>query len=338
MSFKKKEVSKIIIILLTAAATLCCGKSRENIVYKEIKIQDLKTDFIDRDTPNISYLAKTGEHIVINTGKDIWAIDLKTKKSSKIIDNGVGPDQAYYPFRVAEFNGHFYINSLMDIRNFYKLSNDSGKFEVSSIRFNKAIGFDDFALISKDLMAAANVNWEDGYIRLYDLKTWEPQKIGKKKLHPLMLRFNVNKASLCLLGEYIYVAQNIKPEIQVVSLKTNKISDFIKLSPPFYKPMPEKYDVEKYNNKKHKEWMAGWLGIFDLLGKEEWIIIKYRWGYEEKYCYELFNTKNRDERFYIAETQHQIYDFEIDANKINFEIFTKLEEETLWQKASALLY
>lgn len=102
--------------------------------------------------------------------------------------------------------------------------------------------------------------------------------------------------------------------------------------------MPKKYEVRKYDNNKHKEWMASWSGIFDLLGKDGWIIIKYRWGYEDKYCYELINTNDPYERFYIAETTHQIYDFKFDDNKINLEIFTELEDETLWQKASAFLY
>jgi hypothetical protein len=152
-------------------------------------------------------------------------------------------------------------------------------------------------------------------------------------LHPFMLKFNINSASLCVLENNIYVAQNIKPEIQVVSLKTNKTIGLIKLSPPFYKPVPEKYD-----NQKHKEWMAGWTGVSDIFGKNGWLLVIYKWGYDHKYCYELLNLKNLNERFFINETDKRIYGFNVDANKINFEIFTELEEETLWQKASALLY
>jgi hypothetical protein len=102
--------------------------------------------------------------------------------------------------------------------------------------------------------------------------------------------------------------------------------------------MPEKYDKEKYDTKKHKKWMAGWTSIYDILGKNNWLLVIYKWGYDHKYCYELLNLKKPDERFFINETENRIYDFDIDNKKLNFEFFADFEDKITWKKASTYLY
>lgn len=328
---------KTLLILLVIITTYC-NKAEKKATYEKLEIRDKKILQISEEIPLINDLAKLKENIFIISKNDVWVVDLNSKKETILIKEGIGPDEIYKASRIIRFNDELYLNSYYQLNYIYHLSPHPDKYELNRIYFDLPLDFDDFDFISDSLMVMVNVYWETGFIRFYNFKSKNTLKIGKGEISELMTRFNVNWASLCLLGDKIYVVQATKPEIMVISGKEKKISNTIKLYPPFFKPIPGKYKVQNYDDKNHKKWMASWTSIYDILGKGDWLLVIYRWGYEQRYCYELINLKDVDHRSYIEETPAKIYEFEVHKDRINFEIYEDEGDKISWQHAQAYIY
>lgn len=320
-------------LILFLIITMSCGKG-ESIVYKELTPQGETIVIQTDDLPYVNSAVRIGERIFV-VYDDIWLIDLHEGKERIIVKDGIGPNQVYKPSRIVKFDQNLYTKSLYQLNYFYRFSLDSEDFKIERVPLKNPLGFNDFEFISKDLVVMVNVYWEKGFVRIYNVKTGDCQNIGNSKISDLMLKFNVNSASLCYTDDKLYIVQGIKPEIMVVSPGKNKVMDSIELSPPFYKPMPEKYKVEKYDQKMHKKWMASWTRISDIMGKGKWLLLKYRWGYDHRYCYELIDIDDTGNRLYISESPNDIYDFEVKDGKIFFEAFEQLDEKILWKKVEA---
>jgi len=334
---KTKQFLKALLLLVVIITTGCI-RDEKQAVYEKLEIRDKKIVQISKEVPLINDLAKVGENIFIISKKSVWVINLNSKKETILIKEGIGPDEVYKASRIIRFNDELYLNSYFQLNYIYHLSPGPNKFELSRIYFDIPLSFDDFDFISDSLIVMANVYWETGFIRFYDFKSKNTLKIGESKISGIMGRFNVNRASLCVLGEKIYVVQATRPEIMEISGYEKKISNTIKLYPPFYKTIPGKYKIPKYDQENHRKWMAGWTSIFDILGKGDWLLVIYRWGYEQRYCYELINLKNVDHRFYIEETSAKIYEFEVHKDRVNFEIYENDGEKISWQHAQAYIY
>lgn len=265
-------------------------------------------------------------------------VDLKSKTEKFLFREGIGPDEVFNPYRIVGWKNEIYINSYYSLNYINRFSTGGDEFKLDRFHFELPIDFDDFVFISDNLLALANVNWEAGFVRFYDLKSKNFIKIGTSKITDIMLKFNVNRASLCILGDKLYATQSIKPEIQVISIKEKKFLDPLLLSPPFYKPIPERYTVKKYDDKGHRKWMAGWTSVFDIIGKDNWLLVIYRWGYDQRYCYELINLIDVDNRFFIGETSYMIYDFTVEKDYVDFEACVQQEENIAWKRAKAYFH
>lgn len=327
-----------VLLVLIVTITTCCNREEKHAFYEKLEIRDRKILQISEEIPLINDLAKLRDSIFIISKKDIWVRDLNSKKEKILIKDGIGPDEVYKASRIIRFNDELYLNSYFQLKYIYHLSPDPDKFKLERIYLDIPLDFDDFDFISDSLMVMVNVYWETGFIRFYDLKSKNYLKIGKNEISEIMGRFNVNWASICVLGENVYVVQATKPEIMVISSKEKKISNTIKLYPPFFKPIPRKYKVEKYDHNSHKRWMAGWTSVYNILGKGEWMLVIYRWGYEQRYCYELIYLKDLEHRFYIEETPSRIYEFDVHKNHINFELYEDEGAKISWQHAQSFIY
>ena len=96
----------------------------------------------------------------------------------------------------------------------------------------------------------------------------------------------------------------------------------------------EKRKIEKYDHKAHKKWMAKWSGVSDIMCKKGWLLLKYRWGYDQRFCYELVNVRTPDKRLYIGETSKDIYTFDVNGNKMSFDFSEQTDEQIQWKKAT----
>lgn len=328
------------LLILLVIITIECNKHEKKAAYEKLEIRDKKILQISEEIPQVSGLAKLKENIFIISKNGIWVLDLNSKKEKILIKEGIGPDEIYKASRIIRFNDELYLNSYYQLNYIYHLSPKPDKFKLERIYLDFPLDFDDFDFISDSVMVMVNVYWETGFIRFYDFKSKNTLKLGKSEISELMTRFNASWASLCVLGDKIYVVRSTKPEIMVISGKEKKISNMIKLYPPFFKPVPRKYNVQKYDEENHKKWMASWTLIYDILGKGDWLLVIYRWGYEQRYCYELINLKNLDHRFYIEETPAKIYEFEVHQGRVNFEIYVYEDEgdKISWQHAQAYIY
>jgi len=338
--FADKKINYLLktLLILLVIITIECNKHEKKAAYEKLDIRDKKILQISEEIPLINDLARLKENIFIISKNDIWVLDLNSKKEKILIKEGIGPDEIYKASRIIRFKDELYLNSYYQLNYIYHLSPHPDKFELKRIYFDIPFDFDDFDFISDSVMVMVNVYWETGFIRFYDFKSKNTLKLGKSEISELMTRFNANWASLCVLGGNIYVVRSIKPEIMVISGKEKKISNTIKLYPPFFKPIPRKYNVQKYDDENHKKWMASWTLIYDILGKDDWLLVIYRWGYEQRYCYELINLKNLDHRFYIEETPAKIYEFKVHQGRINFEIYEDEGDKISWQHAQAYIY
>ena len=326
------------LLILLVIITIDCNSHGKKAVYEKLDIRDKKILQISGEIPQVSDLAKLKENIFIISKNDIWLLDLNSKKEKILIKEGIGPDEIYKASRIIRFNDELYLNSYYQLNYIYRLSPHPDKFELTRIYIDDPLDFDDFNFISDSVMVMVNAYWETGFIRFYDFKSKNILELGNSKITELMTRFNANWGSLCVLGGNIYVVRSIKPEIMVIPGKEKKIANTIKLYPPFFKPVPRKYNLQKYDDENHKKWMASWTLIYDILGKGDWLLVIYRWGYEQRYCYELINLKNLDHRFYIEETSAKIYEFEVHQGRVNFEIYEDEGDKISWQHAQAYIY
>ena len=84
--------------------------------------------------------------------------------------------------------------------------------------------------------------------------------------------------------------------------------------------------------------MASWTSLKNILGKGDWLLVIYRWGYETKFCYELINTKDFYHRFFIEDIPGQIYDFEVHKDRLDLELCEEQDDRILWQHVQAYLF
>lgn len=208
--------------------------------------------------------------------------------------------------------------------------------KIEQINIGKNTRFDSFGFISKNLLITANVNWYDGLVRINDLEKNTCKKIGTPTYIKTMEKFNVSAAILCIVGNTIYLAEAIKPEIKIIPIKEEKFIKSLKLSPPFYIPVPSEYTAQKYDTKAHRGWMGSWTAISDIMSNNGFLLVRYKWGYDFLYGYELINLSNPNNRYYISKIPALIYDFSLEAKNILFYMAENSSAGDIeWKKAKA---
>ncbi|HLP60086.1 MAG TPA: hypothetical protein VK186_14700 [Candidatus Deferrimicrobium sp.] len=263
-------------------------------------------------------------------------INLRKKTGEIIFKDGPGPDEVFHPNRIISWDGNIYINSYYDSRFIYKFNPDSQRLKIELINLGKNISFDNFGFISKNLLVMANVNWYDGLVQIYDREKNTFKKIGTPTYIKAMEKFNVSAAILCIANDMIYLVESIKPEVKVISIAQEKIVKSFVLSPPFYIAIPSRYTPKKYDMKAHREWMASWTSISDIMVNQGWLLVQYKWGYDFLFGYELINPINPNNRYYIAKTTAQVYDFSMEGKKIRFYMAENSKKGDLeWKTAEA---
>jgi hypothetical protein len=76
--------------------------------------------------------------------------------------------------------------------------------------------------------------------------------------------------------------------------------------------------------------MARFTSINEILIADNWLLLRYRLGYEAVYFYELINLDNRNVRFYIDATVEYIFDFKVDGEKFLVRSCEREEEPLQW--------
>jgi WD40 repeat protein len=317
------------------AASISCSKKIE-IHYKELSLANKCIEYISRNIPyNINDLKRKQDRIFLSC-RGVYEINLREKTEKLLFKNGAGPDEIYEPYLITMWDGNIYINSYLDSKSIYKFNPDSQRLEIERVNIGNTKSFNGFGFISENLMVMANVNWYDGLVRIYDLEKDTFKKIGTPTYVKAMEKFNVSAVYLCIDDGLIYLAERIKPEIKIISAEQAKIVKSLILSPPFYIPIPLKYTAKKYDDKAHREWMASWTSVSNIMLNNGWLLVQYRWGYDFLFAYELINLKDTDNRFYIDKTTDQIYDFSLEGKDVRFYLVERPEEGDLkWKTAEA---
>ncbi|MCX6583834.1 MAG: hypothetical protein NT166_26970 [Candidatus Aminicenantes bacterium] len=324
-----------ICIVLLAGSISCSKNSKTEINYRELFLAKKSIEYISRDIPYVNSLKRNKDQIFV-IGQDVHEINLREKTENILFKDGLGPDEILNPHRITFWDGDFYINSTSQLGYIYKFNPGTQKKKIERVNVGKVICFDDFGLISKNLIVMARVYWKDGLVQIYDRERDIYKKIGTPTFVYAMNRFNVSFASLYIDDGMIYVIESIKPEVKVISAAQAKIVKSLILSPPFYIPIPSKYTAKKYDDKAHREWMDSWTLISDMMLNNGWLLVQYKWGYDFLFGYELINLKDTDYRFYIDKTSEQIYDFSIEGKNIKFYLVERPEEGDLtWETAEA---
>lgn len=313
----------------------CSEKSKIEISYKELSLSNKNIEYISRDIPYVNSLKREKGRIFVIC-HDVHEINLQEKTERLLFKDGLGPDEVLNPKRITSWDGDIYIISRYQLGFIYRFDPGSQKKKIERVNVGKVISIDAFGFISKNLIVMANVNWYDGLLRIYDREKDTFKKIGTPTYVIAMEKFNVSDAFLCIDGGMIYLAEAIKPEVKVISAEQVKIVKSLILSPPFYIPIPPKYAVKKYDEKAHREWMASWTSISNIMLNNGWLLVRYKWGYDFMFAYELINLKDTDNRFYINKTSEQIYDFSVEGKNVRFYLVERPEEgELTWKTAEA---
>lgn len=329
-----RKIPILICIILMVGSFTCSKKSQ--ITYKKLFLKSGSIEYISRDIPYINSLKRKGDQIFI-ISKDIYEIDLREKTEKLLFKDGPGPNEVLNPNKIIFWDGDFYINSYYESKFIYKFNPDLLNKQIERFNIGKNIRFDSFGFISKNLLVMANVNWSDGLVQIHGLEKNIIKKIGKPEYIKTMEKFNVSAGILCIADGMVYVIERIKPEIKVISANQARILKSLILAPPFYIAVPSKYTPQKYDTKAHREWMASWTSISDIMVQNRWLLVRYKWGYDFLFGYELINLDIPNNRYYIDKTTRLIYDFSIDKNNIRFYMVENSKEGDLeWEKVDAL--
>lgn len=313
---------------------ISCSKKNE-ITYKPLSLVEKEIEYISNYIPFVSSMIRRQERIFF-CYKDLYEINLKEKTGKLIFPNGVGPDEIFNPCMIRTWDNNIYINSNYQLEYIYKFNPDSEIKKIERVNLGKVMSFDDFEFISKNLIVMSNVYWKDGIVQIYNREKNTFTKIGTPTYVKIMDIFNVNTAFLGVDNGMIYLAEAIKPEIKIISTEQAKIVKFLILSPPFYISMPAKYTPKKYDIKAHRQWMAGWTSISNVIVNNGWLLVRYRWGYNFEFGYELIKLDRPDNRYYIDKTAEEIYDFSIEGKKIIFYMVESTGDGDLtWETAKA---
>ncbi len=328
-------------------ATSCGKTDKKN--SKPVKYTKLNIE-----TDNIRSLSASTECLVYNDAirvdnkvfiayKNIWQTDLDTGKTEVLFKHGLGPNEIYNADTLLLFNGRVYAQSRAAAKHLFHFSPIEGKEkQLITLSFNgkDAFTFDEYAFISENILVMAYPYLKDGFIKFFDLKKKKFIKIiGTPTFIPMMNRFNINTVSLCAHGKTLYVSESIKPEVKIIPTDTMEISGAFKLSPPFYVPLSsvKEANADKYNAANDKIWMAKWSRIRDLIAADQWLLVKYQWGWEERFNYELINLKTPHQRYYLDETPYEIFHMEIKNNHAKFTASEEREEELAWFQLEVML-
>jgi len=205
-----------------------CNRNTD-LSYKLIspKIKSKETIYRSENIPFVSCQARI-KNKIIAISNDIVLIDLDKKQDRVIFKNGIGPDQVYKPSRLRIYNQGIYINSFYPLNHIFKISSINEEIKLEQVNFGiNSFDVDDLKFISEDTLALANVYWPDYLIKIYDSKKHRIlKKIGKPKKDKLMMKFNINEASICVVKDKLYAIESIAPEIIVFSLKKYTIIIF----------------------------------------------------------------------------------------------------------------
>ncbi len=314
-----------------------CSSKDDTLNYKPTTINSTSIEFTSVDIPYAGSSVKIDGKIYTISRKT-WEIDLKTGIERVAFEDGVGPDSIFAPSRIRFYNKELWVNSYKSNRFLYHFLNvTDAPPTLNVLRFDNALCFDDFQFISPNKIALTYTYWEDGLVRIYDLGTKKvEQQFSKPHVIDIMGKFNVNTASMYYYQDSLYIVESITPAIKVISLPDNSESE-IQLSPPFFQPIPETYKVNKFDQNSHKAWMAGWTSVSNIMGSNGWLLVTYKRGYENKYYYELVNTKHLSKRLYIDETPNNVYEFKVEGNVAHLGVTEEKGENTLWKKEQVSL-
>ncbi len=319
-----------LLILFLCAAPLAGDSS---INYKAL---EWGTPKVIAKSPEIPFFVDAAEadNKVFFTNNGLWMMELTKGEGKLLFKNGVSPEDIFLPLCVKLYKGKIYVNSNMPAKNLYCFSPSAPDFELELKPYGVGLALlcHDFIMLSENKMLMAIALQNKDLIRIFDFEKHAIVKaFGKPTFHPLMRRFNVNRATVCILDKNLYVVERIVPKILIFSMDNYEAGPSIELAPPFYEPMPKKYKA------KHREWMASWSGVFEVNGDKNWLLIKYRWGYGDKMAYELINLNTPNNRLYLPPSSKIVYDFKIEGNRAHFKFIEDIDEELLFQHVATPL-
>ncbi len=323
-------------LILTSIFFFCCARKDKHPVYEKANIKIHSVDLISDELFFFNDAAVYGEIIYALNRFDVWKLDLAKQTAEKIIKNGQGPDEIFYPRKCCIYNDNCWVSSLYPNRNLFRFNVNNERIEIETTRLPKQAVFDDFIVLSDKLIACVYVYWEDALLKIIDLKKGIIKKCGKPIYSEIMMRFNVNAASISSYNGNIYVIQNIAPIVEVFSIQECKKIYTITLNPPFYKKMPGKYNVDINSKDAHRNWMSSWTTLFNIMIDKGWILVQYKRGYDFVFYYELVNINDINRRYYIAETGEFIYDFKVLNNSFYIMTGEFKDEICLWKKGEIM--
>ncbi|MCK4761047.1 MAG: hypothetical protein KAW12_02535 [Candidatus Aminicenantes bacterium] len=317
----------------------CSGSKTEQAHYKKADLKINSVEFTSKELISINHAAAVENKIfAIGLKYNIWRINLEEKKEEKIIEMGIGPDEIYKARRLTIHKGRCWVSTSLNWDKIYIFDILKEKPEVEWFKLPTGItNIDSLFPISGNIVACVYHGWEDNLVKIIDREKGTVKGAGKRTFIKAMRRFNVNVADIFIYKGNAYVTQTIEPVVQIFSTEPLRKIGAITLSPPFYDPIPKKYDVQKYNRKKHFEWMSRWNRVHKIFIEDDWVLLRYVRGYKVTFYYELINLNDKKNRYYIDATSEFIYDFKVIDGKFIVRSSVENEDDIKWKKGEIII-
>jgi hypothetical protein len=288
--------------------------------------------FSEEICSNSKTTKRYGDDIIYATPDNrILLFNTQNKNERCLSKNGVGPDEILSPRSIKVVANMIWVNSYMDT-NLATMTLGDQKPRIDKIPVN--MNMDDFIVQDKEHVVLSNPYWEDRLLKIFNLRARQVEKgFADREYTPIMMRFNVNYASLARDLSSLYVCQSISPIVKKYNVKRGFVlTESFNLQPDFYRALPEHYNLEKYDSKNaHRDWMKQWTPLVNVFACQDWVLVHFKNGYEPRnyYCY----FKSGDPKricYYSGEMPFEIYDFMMNGEHPIFYAFDNTSEKSKW--------
>lgn len=327
----KRQFLILILSVVSVFLYQSCSEA-ERVTYSQItEIESIhKCTFTDighiRD-----WSVYKGDLIVAQREDGIVRINGENGAVEVLFDVGQGPESMLSPLRICVGADTAWVCSMHLLNFVYRIQLNENPPGIGRFELPFSSNFQDLVALSDGSLGCSYVYWDDDLVRVVSPGGKQTEALGQPTHMELMKKFNVNEARLYADGDTIYAIQSAVPEIQVLD-RTRPGGEMqrIKLNPPFYKPLSEPYNVQKYDFEAHYRWMAHWTHLDEITGCERWLLIRFETGFEWEYYYELLNLDNLKNRYYWGPMNAKIGTLRKQENALVADALRETEDGMEW--------
>ncbi len=329
--YLRRQFSILVPALIYVLSLMSC-MNQDPVTYSEVtEIETARKCTFTGVGPIRDWAVYNGDMIVVQREDGVVRIDGQNGETDVLFDVGQGPESVLEPWRISACGDTAWVCSFHLVNFVYRIQLNGEPPRIEQFKLPLSSDFDDVVGLADGSLGCSYVYWDDELVRVISPEGKQAVTLGQATHMDLMKKFNVNEARLYAVGDTIYAIQSAVPEIQVLDrTKPGGEIQRIELNPPFYKPLSEPYNVQKYDEKGHREWMAHFTHLDEITGSGRWLLIRFETGFEWEYYYELLNLDNLRNRYYWGPMDAKIGTLREEDNSLVADALRETEDGMEW--------